>query len=131
MSPFDVQRPLTRRSVLRVSSLSALAIGTGGLLSACGTGGAKVEAGSCVSTDMSATEKTIDFSNWIGYVDPINKPGSTISTFEDQTGINVTYNTDIDGNEASFGNVCPELERCKPTRRDIIVLTDWMAARMI
>jgi spermidine/putrescine transport system substrate-binding protein len=131
MSPFDVQRPLTRRSVLRVSSLSALAIGTGGLLSACGTGGAKVEAGSCVSTDMSATEKTIDFSNWIGYVDPINKPGSTISTFEDQTGIKVTYNTDIDDNETFFAKVSPQLQSCKSTGRDIIVLTDWMAARMI
>jgi spermidine/putrescine transport system substrate-binding protein len=131
MSPFDVQRPLTRRSVLRASSLSALAVGAGGLLSACGTGGAKVDAGSCVSTDSSATEKTINFSNWIGYVDPIKKPGSTISEFEAQTGIQVTYNTDIDDNETFFAKVSPQLQNCKSTGRDIMVLTDWMAGRMI
>jgi spermidine/putrescine transport system substrate-binding protein len=131
MSPLDVHRPLTRRSVLRATSLSALALGAGGLLSACGTGGAKVDAGSCVSTDKSATEKTLNFSNWIGYIDPINKPGSTLSEFEDQTGISVSYNTDIDDNESFFAKVSPQLQSCKSTGRDIMVLTDWMATRMI
>jgi len=101
------------------------------MLSACGTGGAAQEKGSCVSTDKSATEKTINFSNWIGYVDPIKKPGSTISEFEDQTGIQVSYNTDVDDNEEFFAKVSPELQSCKSTGRDVFVLTDWMASRMI
>jgi spermidine/putrescine transport system substrate-binding protein len=131
MSPIDVQRPLTRRSVLRATSLSALALGAGGMLSACGTGGAKVKKGSCVSTDKSSSEKTINFSNWIGYIDPIKKPGSTLSEFEDQTGIQVSYNQDVDDNEEFFAKVSPQLQSCKSTGRDVFVLTDWMAARMI
>jgi spermidine/putrescine transport system substrate-binding protein len=131
MSPLSVPRPVSRRSILQASSLSALAVGAGGLLTACGTGGAKVKAGSCVSTDKSATDKTINFSNWIGYIDPIKKPGSTLTDFEDQSGIQVTYNTDIDDNETFFATVSPQLQSCKSTGRDIFVLTDWMAARMI
>jgi spermidine/putrescine transport system substrate-binding protein len=127
----SVHRPMSRRSVLQATSLSALAVGAGGLLSACGTGGAKVEAGSCESVDKSATEKVLNFSNWIGYVDPIKKPGSTISKFEEQTGIQVSYDTDIDDNETFFAKVSPQLQDCKSTGRDIIVMTDWMASRMI
>ena len=131
MSPLPVTRPVSRRSLLQATSLSALAVGAGGLLSACGTGGAKVAQGSCTSVDKSATEKTINFSNWIGYVDPIKKPGSTISEFEDQTGIQVSYNTDVDDNEEFFAVVSPQLQSCKSTGRDVFVLTDWMASRMI
>jgi spermidine/putrescine transport system substrate-binding protein len=131
MSPLPVPRPVSRRSLLQATSLSALAVGASGLLSACGTGGAKVAAGSCTSVDKSASEKTINFSNWIGYVDPIKKPGSTITEFEDQTGIQVTYNTDVDDNEEFFAKVSPQLESCKSTGRDVFVLTDWMATRMI
>jgi spermidine/putrescine transport system substrate-binding protein len=123
---------MTRRSLLRASSLSALAVGAGGLLSACGTGGAEVEAGSCDSTDNSATEKTINFSNWIGYVDPVNKPDtSTLEKFEQQTGITVNYTTDVNDNADFFAKVAPQLRSCKPTGRDVFVLTDWMAAKMI
>ena len=131
MSPISVQRPMSRRSILQATSLSALAVGAGGLLSACGTGGSKVEAGSCDSVDKSDTEKTINFSNWIGYIDPIKKPGSTLTEFEDQTGIQVSYNTDVDDNETFFATVSPQLRACKSTGRDVFVLTDWMASRMI
>jgi spermidine/putrescine transport system substrate-binding protein len=131
MSPFSAQRPVSRRGILQATSLSAFAVGASGLLSACGTGGAKVEAGSCDSVDKSASEKEINFSNWIGYVDPIKKPGSTISEFEDQSGIQVNYVTDINDNEEFFAKVSPQLQDCKSTGRDIIVLTDWMADRMI
>jgi spermidine/putrescine transport system substrate-binding protein len=132
VSVLETPTPFTRRTVLRAGSLSALAIGASGVLSACGTGGAKVEAGSCTSTDNSATEKDIYFSNWIGYVDPVNKPDtSTLEKFQDQTGITVHYDADINDNEQFFSKVSPQLQDCKPTGRDIIVMTDWMAARMI
>lgn len=124
--------PLTRRGFMRGMTLSGLAVGAPGLLAACGTEGAKQAAGSCVSTDVSASEKVINFSNWIGYVDPVKKKDtSTLEKFQAETGIIVEYNADINDNNTFFSKVSPQLQDCKATGRDIIVLTDWMAARMI
>ena len=121
-----------RRSFLRGASLSALAVGAPGLLSACGTDSAKVEADKCVSEDKSSAEKTINFSNWIGYVDPVKrKDVSTLEKFQAQTGITVEYKQDVNDNESFFAEVSPQLRACKATGRDIFVVTDWMAARMI
>jgi spermidine/putrescine transport system substrate-binding protein len=125
-------RSLSRRGFLRGASLAGLAVGTPGLLSACGTGGASVNQAECKSTDLSDKEKMIDFSNWIGYVDPVKKKDtSTLEKFQQQTGITVDYQTDINDNESFFSKVSPQLQDCKSTGRDIIVMTDWMAARMI
>ncbi len=123
---------LSRRGFLQGVSLSALAVGSSGLLSACGTSGAKVAEGECDNTDLSKTEKQIAFSNWIGYVDPVKKEDtSTLEKFEQQTGITVDYDADINDNESFFAKVSPQLQSCKSTGRDIFVLTDYMAARMI
>jgi spermidine/putrescine transport system substrate-binding protein len=126
-------RGLSRRSLLRGASASGLLLGVPGLLSACGTEGAKVEEGSCTSTDLSAEEKTLAFSNWIGYVDPVKPPGtSTLERFEQESGITVDYkNGDVNDNEQFFAKVSPQLQDCKSTERDVFVVTDWMAARMI
>lgn len=124
--------PVSRRGFLQRASLSALAVAGSGLLTGCGTSGAKVEADECPSDDISATEKQIAFSNWIGYVDPVKaKDTSTLEKFEQQTGITVEYDADINDNETFFSKVSPQLQSCKSTGRDIFVLTDYMAAQMI
>ncbi len=123
---------LSRRGFLQRASLSALAVAGGGLLTGCGTSGAKVDQSECLSDDQSASEKQISFSNWIGYVDPVKaKDTSTLEKFEQQTGITVDYDADINDNESFFAKVSPQLQSCKPTGRDVFVLTDYMAARMI
>ncbi len=123
---------LSRRGFLQGASLSALAVAGGGLLTGCGTSGAKVDQSECLSDDQSASEKQISFSNWIGYVDPVKaKDTSTLEKFEQQTGITVDYDADINDNESFFAKVSPQLQSCKPTGRDVFVLTDYMAARMI
>ncbi len=126
-------RGLQRRSFLRGVSLSALALGSPTLLAACGTEGARVESGECESTDLSDTEKTIVFSNWIGYVDPVKRADiSTLEKFQAETGITVDYkNGDVNDNETFFAKVSPQLQDCKSTGRDAFVVTDYMAARMI
>ena len=125
-------RGLSRRGLLRGAGIGALALSSPALLDACGTKGAKVDAGSCVSKDLSASQKSLVFSNWIGYIDPIKKSGSTLSTFEDKTGIQVDYrNGDVNDNEQFFAKVSPQLQNCKSTGRDMFVVTDYMAARMI
>jgi spermidine/putrescine transport system substrate-binding protein len=133
------QRSISRRGFLRGASLSALALSTGPLLAACGTEGAQQTAESCVSEDLSATEKRLHFSNWPLYIDQARvKQGGekvtvypTLETFQKQTGIEVEYVTDINDNAEFFGIVRNQLADCQSTGRDIFVLTDYMAARMI
>jgi spermidine/putrescine transport system substrate-binding protein len=121
-----------RRTFLRGVSLSALAVAGGGLLSACGTPSAIVPAGSCVSHDKSATEKTLQFDNWPQYIDPsTGKQPSTLDEFEDATGIDVSYVADVNDNEGFFAKVADQLARCTSTNKDMFVVTDWMAAKMI
>ena len=125
-------RGLSRRSLVRGAGLSALALSSTGWLTACGTEGAKVEADKCVSEDLSDKEKSLVFSNWIGYLDPINRPNtSTMEKFEQESGITVDYkNGDVNANETFFAKVSPQLQDCKSCGRDVFVVTDWMAARM-
>lgn len=124
---------LSRRGFVRGVGLSAAAMGGASMLGACGTDSAKVEAGQCVSTDLSADEKMIAFSNWIGYVDPVKaKDTSTLEKFQAETGITVDYmNGDVNDNETFFAKVSPQLQDCRSTDRDVFVVTDYMAARMI
>ena len=138
-SPFDAlasmsrQRGVSRRGFLRGASLSALALSSPTLLAACGTEGASVDQGACTSTDLSAKEKALTFSNWIGYLDPDKgKDLSTMEKFEKATGIKVEYqNGDVNDNETFFAKVSPQLQSCESTGRDVFVVTDYMAARMI
>jgi len=130
---------VSRRGFLRGASISALALGTPGLLAACGTEGAQQTAESCVSKDLSAQEKVVNFSNWPEYIDVATKRVNgqkqtvipTLQEFEQQTGLEVTYNTDINDNAEFFAKVRNQLAACEPIGRDIVTMTDWMAARMI
>jgi spermidine/putrescine transport system substrate-binding protein len=124
---------LSRRGFFRGASLAGLAVAAPGLLAACGTGGASVDQAACKSVDLSAKEKQIVFSNWIGYVDPVKrKDTSTLEKFQQETGITVDYkNGDVNDNESFFAKISPQLQDCKPPGRDVFVVTDWMAARMI
>ena len=121
----------SRRSFLRGASVGALALGVPGLLSACGTSSQVQSAASCKSTDLSATQKKLIFSNWPEYIDVKGKTMPTLAAFEKQSGIDVTYNTDINDNNEFFGKIKDQLGGCEPIGRDIITLTDWMAARLI
>jgi spermidine/putrescine transport system substrate-binding protein len=123
---------VSRRGLLRGAAVGGAGLALPSLLASCGTSGAKVDTATCTSTDISDKDKTLVFGNWIGYVDPIKKPDSTISQFEKKTGITVDYrNGDVNDNESYFAKVSPQLQDCKSTNRDIFVVTDWMAARMI
>jgi spermidine/putrescine transport system substrate-binding protein len=119
---------------MRGALASGAVLLTGGALSACGTKGGQQTAASCVSDDLSATEKRINFSNWPLYIDVDENDESTHPTlvaFASLTGIAVTYTEDINDNDEFFGKVQNQLAACQSTDRDIIVLTDWMAARLI
>ena len=124
--------PLSRRSFLRGLSLSALGVAGGGVLVGCGVEGGTQTEESCPERDLSNKEKVLNFSNWPLYIDPIKaKDTSTLEEFEKQSGIQVNYTTDVNSNTDFFGKVRNQLAACQPTGRDIFVLTDWMAGKMI
>jgi len=134
-----ISQGVSRRGFLRGASLASLAVAAPTLLSACGTEGAQQAEGECESTDKSDTEKTLNFSNWPLYIDEkkVKRNGKketvypTLEKFEQETGIEVEYVTDLNDNNEFFGIVRNQLAACEPTGRDLFAPTDWMAARMI
>ncbi|MEH0473160.1 spermidine/putrescine ABC transporter substrate-binding protein [Streptomyces sp. B21-097] len=124
---------MTRRSVLRASAGGALTLGGLGALSGCGIPAAGKSRGGVSADDHSAKEKVVKFSNWPEYidVDDSGKRRPTLDAFRKQTGIAVTYTEDINDNDEFFGKIQPQLAAGQDTGRDLIVLTDWLAARMI
>ncbi|GAB7048307.1 ABC transporter substrate-binding protein [Catenuloplanes indicus] len=125
LSAFAVSRRTLMRGALASSALA---------LTACGTQGQQQSEDTCVSEDLSGTEKKLSFSNWPLYLDVDAQDESkhpTLDAFTAQTGIAVTYTEDINDNNEFFGKVQNQLAGCQPTNRDIVVLTDWMGARLI
>ncbi|MEU6017227.1 spermidine/putrescine ABC transporter substrate-binding protein [Streptomyces sp. NPDC047515] len=125
---------LTRRSLLRASGLGALAIGGLGTLSACGIPPAKREGdAAAASDDHSAQEKQVNFSNWTEYMDVTDdgKHRPTLEAFTERTGIQVKYTEDINDNVEFFGKIKPQLAAGQDTGRDLICVTDWLAARIV
>ncbi|MFG3077217.1 spermidine/putrescine ABC transporter substrate-binding protein [Streptomyces sp. NPDC048225] len=124
---------LTRRSLLRASTGGALAAGGLGLLSGCGIPAAGKAEGGVSAEDHSKEEKQVRFSNWTEYmdVDESGRRHPTLDAFTKRTGVKVTYTEDINDNSEFFGKIQPQLAAGQETGRDIIVLTDWLAARLI
>ncbi|WP_406391795.1 PotD/PotF family extracellular solute-binding protein [Streptomyces sp. NBC_00887] len=124
---------LTRRSLLRASGAGALTLGGIGTLGACGIPPAKREGDAAASDDHSAREKQINFSNWTEYMDVSEdeKSRPTLQAFTKRTGIKVKYTEDINDNVEFFGKIKPQLAAGQDTGRDLVVVTDWLAARII
>jgi spermidine/putrescine transport system substrate-binding protein len=123
---------LDRRTLMRgIGGLAVIGAGST-ILSACGTPQTEQGEGSCKSEDLSSKEKELIVSNWVDYMDEEAKGyTTTIADFEKATGIKVAYTTDINDNNEFFAKVQNQLGSCSSTERDMFVLTDWMAARMI
>ncbi|MEU9106603.1 spermidine/putrescine ABC transporter substrate-binding protein [Streptomyces xanthophaeus] len=124
---------LTRRSLLRASGVGALTVAGLSSLTACGIPPAKREGEAAASDDHSEQEKEINFSNWTEYMDTSEdeKSRPTLEEFTKRTGIKVKYTEDINDNVEFFGKIRPQLAAGQDTGRDLIVVTDWLAARII
>jgi spermidine/putrescine transport system substrate-binding protein len=126
-----VEGRLSRRSFVQRMGAAGLAVsGASTLLAACGgvagtdKGG---DASKVVKVDHPKTAITeLDFSNWPLYIDK-----KVLKDFEKKYGGKVKYVEDINDNEEFYGKVQEELRRDRSLDRDLVVLTDWMAARWI
>ncbi|MBW3361545.1 spermidine/putrescine ABC transporter substrate-binding protein [Streptomyces microflavus] len=121
---------MSRRSLLR--ALGAGAAGAG--LAGCGVPAAFVEPGERAGRDSSATDRSLHFANWPLYIDTDDENTSkrpTLDAFSERTGISVTYTEEINDNDEFFGKISPALMNHQETGRDLIVISDWMAARFV
>jgi spermidine/putrescine transport system substrate-binding protein len=125
-----VKARLSRRSVLQGAGGAGLAA----FLAACGTGSTGTTAAAKPTVqDKSATDKIVRWHNWPYYLDFDDKTKKypTLEKFQQQTGIKATYTADIDDNDSYYGKVQAQLKNGDDIGADIIVLTDWMASRLI
>lgn len=114
----------------------AVLLGGPTLLSACGIEGTESTASvGGTETSVAATSSNeLNVDNWILYIDNTeDSPDgtSTIDQFEEETGISVTYTEGVNSNEEWFGKYQSALGAGQATGFDLVVLTDYMAARML
>lgn len=119
---------LSRRRVLQIGAIG----GAASVASACGIGPRQQIRPTEDTTDLSDTEKVVNWSTWIDYID-IDDNGNrpTLDLFKDATGITVNYTEDYNDNNEFFAKVKPQLEAGQAIGRDIVTPTDWMAAYWI
>jgi len=123
---------ITRRGLLKGAGGAAFAGVSLGVLPAFSTPDRQQDPATCRGQDRSATDKHFVISNWPEYIDPDTKHyTSTMTQFEKHFGVTVDYSSDINDNVQFFSKVVNQLGSCSSTKRDMFVLTDWMAARMI
>jgi spermidine/putrescine transport system substrate-binding protein len=138
---------ITRRRFLQGSAMAGFAA----FLAACGTSGQGTAKPTSASTPgatsgptllptAAVTEGptatgggTLNFANWIGYIDVSedNKTYPTLEKFTKETGVKVNYKEAVDDNETFFtSDLQGPLGAGLSTGWDIVVVTDWMVARL-
>ncbi len=124
---------ISRRGVLRGGGAVAFAgLGVAALgLPFFDVDGAQQNPLSCRAVTSPGSDTRLLVSNWPGYIDPRRFDDNTRDLFERETGIKVRYTDDVNDNAEFYAKVRSQLGSCEAIDRDIMVLTDWMAARMI
>jgi spermidine/putrescine transport system substrate-binding protein len=131
-------RRLTRRQLIRRAAAGGAAFSLPGLLAACGGDGiegAGQETGTAEQTTTveQVLADTLRFANWPLYIDVSDdeKTRPTLRQFTREFGVEVEYIEEINDNEEYFGRIQAPLSQGQSIDRDIIVLTDWMAGRLL
>ena len=140
--------PLSRRVFIQGAGLAGVAA----FLAACAPGSgtpapttASLAPGATPGPTPAPTDKTISgplkWANWTAYIDLVGaasdageyQPGSspTIEQFKTKYNVEVDYEEKIDANESFVATIKPALVSGLATGWDLIVLTDWMAAKVI
>ncbi|MEU3477817.1 spermidine/putrescine ABC transporter substrate-binding protein [Streptomyces sp. NPDC033754] len=121
---------MSRRSLLRGIG----GVGAAAALAGCGVPAAYVDESDRAGRDLSARDRTLDFANWPLYIDTDDDDTAkrpTLNAFRERTGISVRYTEEINDNDEFFGKIGPSLMNHQETGRDLIVVSDWMAARFV
>lgn len=127
------ESPMARRRFLgRSAGAIAAAGGLSTLLAACGIKGTaekNTEQLAAIAATVNHPKVPIEnwtFSNWPLYIDK-----DVLKEFDREYGGKVKYVEEINDNNEFYGKVRPQLSAGQPIGRDIVVLTDPMAARWV
>jgi len=114
---------MSRRTLLAGAGGSAIAMG----LAACASD-SNLEA----PEDISASDPTLNWSNWPFYIDEDDDGNyPTLVRFQEETGITVNYNVNIDGNNSWFATVRDQVALGQDIGADLACPTEWMVARWV
>jgi len=128
---------ITRRDLLRRMGIGVGALSVSAFLAACGVegssengngNGTQEEEGPSFAGQDPAGE--LDFANWPLYIDRAKGKRPTIEDFQKATDIAVNYREVIDDNESFFGTIREPLANGQSVDWDLIVVTDWLIAKM-
>ena len=120
--------PRGRRAFLRrLAGGAAGAVVMPSLLQACGRG----PGGSATSGGGDRGGELV-ISSFPLYLDP-GQPGApgSVERFRKDTGINLRYVEDVNDVRQFFARIRPQLAAGQPLAQDLVVLTSWMAERLI
>ena len=129
-----IRDEISRRRLLRRGAAGALGASALSFLAACGSetgcggddgGDGETEAKTIAKGEIS---DSLYFANWPLYIE---EDRGTLKEFEQEYGTKVRYVEEINDNTEFFGKVRQQYERGDSGGRDIHVVTDWMAARMM
>jgi spermidine/putrescine transport system substrate-binding protein len=126
-----LRNPLTRRRILQRGAAGALSASALAYLAACGTdepagGGDSAEESKAIAKGKIASDLYV--ANWPLYID---EERSALKSFQQKHGTKIKYVEEINDNTEFFGKVRQQYDQGQSGGRDIHVVTDWMAARMI
>jgi len=154
----DIERDLLKTDLTRRRFLQGTALaGVAAFLAACTSGTSESGAPASVSiptpppatptpvpaspTPVPSPTGPLKFANWPAYIDLAGKageaqvyaPGSspTIEQFKKKYGVAVDYEEKIQDNKTFYATVQPQFQAGSATGWDLIVITDWLAARVI
>jgi spermidine/putrescine transport system substrate-binding protein len=130
----QVPRRLSRREALLSIGRGSTYLGVMSLLAACGIRGGREQASPTPASPSPLPEKAgeLDVANWPLYIDLEDGESATLDGFKKETGIDITYKEDINDNDEFFGtDLRQQLSADQPTGWDIIVMTDWMIAKLV
>jgi len=124
-----VPERITRRELLRRAGRGSAYLGVMSLLAACGVEAERREEnGEPEALPPQAGELVM--ANWPLYIDKAGPTSPTITSFEEQQDIDMQYQVVINDNEEFFGTIREPLSQGQGSGYDIIVMTDWMIAKM-
>jgi spermidine/putrescine transport system substrate-binding protein len=126
-----LRNPLTRRRILQRGAAGALSASALAYLAACGTdepSGGEQSAEEEKTIPKGKIADSLYIANWPLYID---EERSALKSFQQKHGTKIKYVEEINDNTEFFGKVRQQYDQGQSGGRDIHVVTDWMAARMI
>jgi spermidine/putrescine transport system substrate-binding protein len=133
LEEFLAAQRLSRRGFIGRTGSAALALsGLSTVIAACGGVEGTEEAAKERAKDTAAANHpkvpldNLTVSNWPLYVDK-----KVLKAFEKEFSVDLKYTEDINDNDEFYGKVRQQLEREQSIDRDIVVLTDPMAAKWV